>query len=204
MIKINLLSEGRRPVVARKAKTTISLGGQDPNNLLLFAGMLLGLLLAGGWWYVTDAAAKEVARQVREAEAEYEKLRPIINEVNQFKKKQADLENKVAVIKNLKRAQKGPVHIMDRVSRAVPELCWLEQMTVRGNRVELRGRAFNTNAVAAFIQNLDEVEEFNEPTAKNIKKTGKGSSVSYSFEIDFGFIPPKEPEEDQQETAVGP
>lgn len=204
MIKINLLSEGRRPVVARKAKPTLNLGGQDPNNLLLFAGMLLGLLIAGGWWYITDAAAKGVARQVREAEAEFEKLRPIINEVNQFKKKQADLENKVAVIKNLKRAQKGPVHIMDRVSRAVPELLWLEQMTVRGNRIGLRGRAFNTNAVAAFIQNLDEVEEFNEPTAKNIKKSGKGNTTSYSFEIDFGFIPPKEPEEEAQETATGP
>ena len=30
MIRINLLSEGRRPVVARKAKPTLSLGGQDP------------------------------------------------------------------------------------------------------------------------------------------------------------------------------
>jgi len=203
MIKINLLSEGRRPVVARKAKPTLNLGGQDPNNLLLVAGMILGLLVAGGWWYVTDAEAKEVGRQVREAEAEFEKLRPIINEVNAFKQKQTDLENKVAIIKNLKRAQKGPVHIMDRVSRAVPELLWLEQMSVRGNRIELRGKAFNTNAVAAFIQNLDEVKEFNEPTAKNIKKSGTGNSLSYSFEIEFGFIPPKEPEE-EQETATGP
>jgi len=203
MIKINLLSEGRRPVVARKAKTTISLGGQEPNNLLLAAGMILGLLIAGGWWYITDAAAKEVARQVREAEAEFEKLRPIINEVNQFKQKQADLENKVAVIKNLKRAQKGPVHIMDRVSRAVPELLWLDSMVVRGNRIELRGKAFNTSAVASFIQNLDEVEEFSEPNSKNIKKSGTGNAVAYSFEIDLGFIPPKEPEE-EQETATGP
>lgn len=203
MIKINLLSEGRRPVVARKAKPTLNLGGQDPNNLLLIAGMILGLLVAGGWWYITDAEAKSVARQVRETEAEFEKLRPIINEVNQFKQKQADLENKVAVIKSLKRAQKGPVHIMDRVSRSVPELLWLDSMTVRGTRIELKGKAFNTNAVAAFIQNLDEVKEFNEPTAKNIKKGGTGTSVAYSFEIDLGFIPPKEPE-DEQETATGP
>jgi len=203
MIKINLLSEGRRPVVARKAKPTLNLGGQDPNNLLLVAGMILGLLIAGGWWYMTDARAKSVARQVREAEQEFERLRPIINEVNQFKQKQADLENKVAVIKDLKRKQKGPVHIMDRVSRAVPELLWLERMTIRGNRIELRGKAFNTNAVAAFIQNLDEVEEFNEPTAKNIKKGGSGLTLAYSFEIDLGFIPPKDPEE-EQETATGP
>ncbi len=204
MIKINLLSEGRRPVVARKAKPTLNLGGQDPNNLLLVAGIILGLLAAGGWWYVTNAKVSSVNRQVREAEAEFEKLRPIIKEVNDFKRKQTDLENNVAVIKNLKRQQKGPVHIMDRVSRAVPELLWLDSMTVRGNRIGLRGKAFNTNAVAAFIQNLDEVEEFNEPTAKNIKKGGRGGTVSYSFEISFGFILPEEAEEKQQETATGP
>jgi type IV pilus assembly protein PilN len=204
MIKINLLSEGRRPVVARKAKASFNLGGQDPNNLLLIAGILLGVLAAGGWWYVVNSELSALERKVRDAKAEYEKLRPIIQEVSEYKQTKEDLEKKVQVINNLKSNQKGPVHIMDQVSKAVPELLWLEQMSVRGKQVSLKGQAFNPNAIATFIQRLDEVQEFAEPSARNIKKAGRGGTISYSFQIDFGFTLPVDEPEEEAEAVEGP
>lgn len=200
MIKINLLSEGRRPVVARRAKASLSFGGKDPNNVLLIGGLVLGALVAGAWWYRLNSELTQKQREVRAAQARYEELRPIIEQVEEFKRKSQDLENKVRVIKELKAKQKGPVQIMDAVSSALPELLWLDDMAVTGQVVTLRGQAFNTNAVASFIENLTLVPEFEEPDPKNIQITGRGGEDIYTFQLAFSFQLP-EIEEGQDEAA---
>jgi len=207
MIKINLLSEGRRPVVARKAKPKLGLGGQDIGNVLLVGGLILGVVAVGLWWFMLNSQLKDIQGKVRSAQNEYDQLAHIIKEVEEYKAKQADLEAKVNVIKQLKSAQAGPVQIMDQVSRALPDLLWLDSMTVTGQSVDLRGRAFNTNAVASFIENLDKVPEFDEPYARNIRKAGSADSTHYTFQITFNFRPIKpegEGEGEGQATAVGP
>ena len=186
MIRINLLSEGRRPVVARKTKPKFSIGDQDPSAFILGAGLVLGLLIVGGWWFMLNSGLNEVNGKVRVAQDEVERLRPIIQEVEDFKAKEATLKNKIQVIKDLKRAQEGPVQIMDQISQAVPDLLWLDRMTLQGEFVTLHGQAYNTNAVAAFIDNLDAVPAFKEPDTKNIQMNRDGST--YSFQINFNFV----------------
>lgn len=202
MIKINLLSEGRRPVVARRAKASIDFGGQDPNNVLLIAGLVLGAVIAGGWWFKLNQQIQAMDRQIRQARARYEELRPIIEQVEKFKKQNDDLERKVNIIKDLKAKQKGPVTVMDAVSRALPELVWLDSMTVTTNRVDLKGLAFNTNAIASFIENLTAVPEFEEPDPHNIRVTGRGKEV-YSFQMNFGYTPPTAADEEGAATEGG-
>ncbi len=204
MIKINLISEGRKPVVARKAKPKLSFGDQDPSALILGAGILIGVLVVGVWWYLLDQEERKINAAVAEANAEVERLRPIIAEVDQFKAKQAALENKITVIKDLKRKQQGPVHIMDEISKAIPDLLWLDRMTLQGTFVTLQGQAFNTSAIAAFIENLNRVVEFKEPDTKSIQQNRDGGS--YSFQIHFSFVqqePPPEAEEDAAAPAGG-
>ncbi len=115
MIRINLLSEGRRPVVARKTRPKISLGDQDPSLFFLSAGLVLGLLVAGVWWMAQTAKIKAVDADIRVAQREVDELRPILKEVNDFKAKQRELERKIKVINDLTLNQQGPVHFMDRV-----------------------------------------------------------------------------------------
>jgi len=198
MIRINLLSEGRRPVVARKTRSRIAIGDQDPSLYLLSAGLILGLLLAGGWWMLRNATIKEVNKNIRVAEREVAELRPILKEVNDFKEKQRELERKIKVINDLTLKQQGPVQIMDRVSRALPDLVWLKTMNFRGQNVDLIGTAFNTNAVASFIENLDKVPEFREPDTKDVSRTGGG----YNFRISFRFDQKAEPEKTDDTAAT--
>ncbi|NJL29211.1 MAG: hypothetical protein HC897_15680 [Thermoanaerobaculia bacterium] len=185
MIRINLLSEGRRPVVARKAKAKAGGGPQDVSAYLLVGGVVLGLIVAGAWWWVLNGKVKAMEGKINAAKREVAELRPIIKEVNDFKAKKAELDRKINVIKDLSNAQKGPVRIMDEVSRAVPDLLWLEQMSVTGTTVEVRGKAFNTNAVATFVSSLDSVEEFQEPVVQDVVADRGGAT--FSFRINFGF-----------------
>lgn len=194
MIRINLLSEGRRPVVARKSKARSAFGGQDPSVIFLGAGLLLGLLIAGVWWWMVQGERDEIAERVGRAKAEVEELRPIIEEVEAFKAKRASLSAKIELIEDLKRKQTGPVYIMDQVSRALPDLVWLTAMTVSGNRVTVNGEAFNTNGVAAFIANLDRVPEFSEPEPGNLQAAAGGERYSFTIAFPYQFAAP-EPED---------
>ncbi len=203
MIRINLLSEGRRPVVARRTRPKISIGDQDPSLYFLSSGLVLGLLIAGGWWFILNRQVRAVDADIRVAQREVNELRPILQEVNDFKAKQRELERKIKVINDLTLKQQGPVHIMDRVSRALPDLVWLKTMNFRGRTVDLVGTAFNTNAIASFIENLDKVPEFREPDTKDISR-GRGGSA-YSFRISFRFDQRVEPAEKKEEAApAGP
>lgn len=199
MIRINLLSEGRRPVVARKAKPKLSLGDQDPGNLILIGGLILAVLVTVGWWYRLNSELRAVEARVRQAQAEYDKLAPIIAEVDEFKAMKTNLKTKIEVIEELKRLRTGPVSIMDNVSRALPDLLWLDQMSVIGSTVNIRGKAFNTNAVATFIENLDKVPEFREPDTRNV--VAESSKGTYTFQLSFQFVQPK-PEEETEEGEV--
>ncbi len=196
MIRINLLSEGRRPVVARKVRPKISLGDQDPSLYLLGGGILLGLLIVAGWWFNLSRQIKAVDADIRVAEREVAELRPILQEVNAFKAKRRELERKIKVINDLTLKQQGPVHIMDRVSRALPDLVWLQTMNFRGQTVDLVGTAFNTNAIASFIENLDKVPEFREPDTKDISRNRDGRSYNFRISFRFDQKPQKPPEEE--------
>ena len=87
------------------------------------------------------------------------------------------------IISQLKANQQGPVQLMDKISRALPELLWIDRMEVKGQTITLAGQAFNTNAVANFLENLDRVNEFQEPVLQDTSQTGQ----TYTFVVRFNF-----------------
>jgi len=186
MIRINLLSEGRRPVVARRAKAALSLGDQDPSLVILSVSLLLGVLVGAGLWWQKNAQIKNVDASIVIAQQEVAELEEIISQVEAFQQQQAELETKIHVIQELKQKQKGPVKIMAAISRSLPELLWLNTLRLNGNSVTLRGQAFNTNAVASFIGALNQVPEFGEPDTKDIVKNRGGRDL-YNFNLNFTF-----------------
>lgn len=188
MIRINLLSEGRRPVAAKEPKK-VSTSSVDQASLALVALFILALVVALGHNFLLGRAVGEKKAAVAEAQREVDELAPIIQEVEEFKAKRAELERKVFVITDLKQRQHGPVQIMDHVSRALPELLWLQKMEVKPQKIVLTGQAFNTNAVANFIENLDLVEAFKEPVLKDTRFDKE--IYVYTIEFNYSFSPPR-------------
>lgn len=194
MIKINLVGERKRPVAPGPSPLK---GIQEGANVGIWA--LAGLVLAGvlitlGHLYVVNGKVKDMQQQVAEAEKEVKELEPYIREVEEYKAKKAELERKVQVIKQLKTNQRGPVQIMDRVSRALPELMWLTKMEVSPTTITVSGEAFNTNAVANFIENLDRVPEFQEPILRDTSQRGQIYTFVVAFNYTYQVPQPEQPE----------
>jgi type IV pilus assembly protein PilN len=184
MIKINLLSEGKRPAAVRKSKAAGKLDGQDVGQYMLVLGIVLGLAAVGTAWWVQSKKNEAKEAEVAAAQHEVDQLASVIKEVDDYKAKKAELERKIGIINDLKANQRGPVRVMDYVSRALPELLWLDQLRMSADSIHVEGRAFNTNAVANFIENLDKVPEFDEPTLKSTEAQQGGI---YKFVINFNY-----------------
>src|SRR3954463_2396838 len=183
MIKINLLSEGKRPAAVRK-KSAAKLEGQGVGQWMLLAGILIGLAAFGIAWYLQNQKTTAKQQEVAAAQREVDQLASVIKEVEEYKGKKAELERKIGIINDLKANQRGPVRVMDYISRALPELLWLDSMSMRSSSMTVEGRAFNTNAVANFIDNLDKVPEFDEPL---LKSTDLQQGGIYKFRVDFNY-----------------
>ena len=183
MIKINLLSEGKRPAAVRK-KSATKLDGQGVGQWMMLAGILVGLLALGVAWYLQNQKTTAKQEEVAAAQREVDQLASVIKEVEEYKGKKSELERKIGIINDLKANQRAPVRVMDYVSRALPELLWLDSMSMRADSITVEGRAFNTNAVANFIDNLDKVPEFDEPM---LKTTDLQQGGIYKFRIDFNY-----------------
>ncbi len=200
MIRINLLAEGKKPVVTKKKQTTEGglkaiLQSESLAFYVLLAVATLGLVVVGGRYGLLENRITTLDEEVRVFQEEVDELEPIIREVEEFKAKKDELQRKVGVINQLKANQRGPVRIMDYVSRALPELLWLNRMQVSAQSITISGEAFNTNAVANFMENLDRFPEFREPVLRDTSQRGG----VYTFTLNFSYEFPPEVEQPQPE-----
>jgi type IV pilus assembly protein PilN len=135
---------------------------------------------------VLTSRSKALDEDIVRAQEEVARLKSIIDEVKGYEDKKASLEAKIQLINNLKTNQKGPVRLMDEISKALPDLVWLSELTVSGDQVSLRGRTLSPNAVATYLENLKKSPFFAEPVFRNLGREG-GSQGIYTWEMSLTF-----------------
>ena len=172
MIKINLLVEARAERVARAP--LIAFGAANLNNYILLGLVVAGLAFVGVRYWSLSSKLSAIKADIATNQREYERLKPIIAEVENFKRHNAELKHKIDVIEQLKQHQYGPVRIMDEVSKALPDLLWLTSMNLKGDVLSLSGQALNENAVANFISNLSASPFFAEPSLGIMSQDDRG------------------------------
>ena len=184
MIHINLVAEGRKPIVHRgRSSSAFSFASENLAIWCLIGVLVVVLASYGTYWFLLQRDLDRRKEQIAEARETMIELQGIIKEVERFAKQKQQLEHKIQVIGDLRDNQRGPVEIMDQVSKALPELLWLDQLTLTARAVTIGGRSFTTNAVASFIENLDQVREFQEPVLRNTTWNGQ----IYSFQVVFNY-----------------
>jgi type IV pilus assembly protein PilN len=199
LIKINLVREGRavRGAGAAPAAAVAAAGpsgGTSINNVLVGVLALVGILAALGYWLWNKRELSLRQQTVATRQSEADKLEAIIREVEAYQKRKDNLQQRIDLINQLKQNQKGPVRIMDQISRDLPDLVWLDNMTISGGSVRIAGRGLNPNAIALFIENIKNDPYFEEPQVGAVTKISDAPLV-YSFDMSFAFTyAPKSPQ----------
>jgi len=154
MIKINLIAE-RKAAKAKPAAGVKLEAGPETRNLLLVAILLLGVIVSGVWWYAKNKEIDELQADIREAQAELARLEEVRKKGEYYKRQKERLERQIQLVTDLKKQQQVPVHILDQISKNLPDFLWLDAMTAQANQISVRGKATTYNAVSNFYNNLN-------------------------------------------------
>src|SRR5687768_4397543 len=136
MIRINLLATERR---AAKAAAP---GMQAGQKLMVIGSLVLVVTIALlGWRYwALGQEQAQVAREIESATREEARLQEILRQVEEFQNRRKLLEARVALIDELRKGQTAPVHMIDQLSKALPDMTWLTAMQQTGYTLQIQGR----------------------------------------------------------------
>lgn len=187
MIRINLLAAERGPQKPAGGTGPKAAPGALQAYLLigLFAG--LALLGSGAAYWFKNSEIQELDAKIKTAEKRQKDLEAIKAQVQAFERKKALLDAKVELIERLKSQQTGPVHMLDEISKALPEFLWLtnmEQAGAAGAGLTFRGEANGIPAVADFISNLQRSGWFPKVDLVDTQRDANGI-VRFTVSADF-------------------
>jgi type IV pilus assembly protein PilN len=160
MIRINLIAGERR---AQKATGGRSLQIGQKITILGSLILLIAVLLVGWRYWALTQRGEQLTRDIAAARREEQRLAEVLKEVAQAEAQTAQLQQRVALIEELRRGQTAPVHIVDQISRSLPDMTWLTSLTQEGYEVTIEGRSTSQNSVSDFVSNLEATRYFKEP-----------------------------------------
>jgi len=162
MIRINLISQTREKPRRRVPATSLVGSGQ---KITVACTLILALAALGtGWWYWSlRQEARKLKDDVAAAEAETRRLQALIVQVRQFEARKTQLQERVTLIETLRRGQSSPVHVLDAISRSMPDMLWLTQLDQKGPDLTIEGRCMNLTSISDFVDNLARSGWFKKP-----------------------------------------
>jgi type IV pilus assembly protein PilN len=159
MIKINLLAVERSKT--KKARFVIS----PAHRVTIGASLILIATVLGiGWWFMSlREQSAQLDVDIANAEGETAKLRTVLAQVQKFESRRAQLTQRVTLIEQLRRGQSAPVHVLDEISKSLPERVWLNELKQAGQDFTISGFAVSMPTVADFVANLESTQWFKRP-----------------------------------------
>ena len=159
MIRINLLAVER----ARTKKPRVLI--PPAHRVTIGASLILIATILGiGWWFMSlRQRSAQLDQDIASAEAETVKLRPVLAQVQKFEARKAQLTQRVTLIEQLRRGQSAPVHVIDEISRSMPDRLWLTELKQVGSDFTMSGFAASLPSVSDFVANLEATKWFKRP-----------------------------------------
>jgi len=181
MIRINLLAV-ERSVGKKKASSGVTAAQRVTIGAAL---IMLSTLVGIGWWFWSlRTESLQLDEEIKRAEVEAQQLRSVLAQVQKFEAEKARLQQRVTLIEQLRRGQTGPVHILDEVSRALPERLWLVSMSQRAGDYTIEGRTTSLTGVSDFVANLEASQWFKRPVEivdSAVDQTPAGDMVRFTI-----------------------
>ena len=200
MIRINLLAVERerarkRVVISSAHRVTIGA-----------TVILLGTAMLIGWWFWSlRHQSAQIDEDIARAEAETRQVRSVLEQVRKFESQKALLQQRVTLIEQLRKGQYAPVHLLDEISKSLPDRLWLSEMTQTGAEFTMSGMTDSLTAVSDFVANLESTRWFKKPVEivdSQVQTDAKAGDL-IKFQIKAQFVDPTTPETPAAKAGAG-
>jgi len=191
MIRINLLAVDRE-----RAKRRPSGGPSGPQltqqRITLACSLILVLTLLGiGWWYWSlKLQSDRIEDDIVTSQKETARLRTLIQQVQTNDARRAQLQQRVALIEELRKGREGPVRMLDEISRSLPDMLWLTEVKQQGADLTITGRCTSLTALSDFVDNLKlggyfKPVEILDSQVESTQPAGGGGLTRFSIKATF-------------------
>ena len=190
MIRINLLAADRPAKKGGGGGGGVSTpSAPGAMQLYLFLALFVGgsIAVCVGMYFLIMQQIGTLDTRIAAAKAEEQKLAAIKKQIEEFQARKKMYEMKVALIERLRAEQSGPVHMLDELSKALPDFLWLVQMDEKNKTLTIKGEATGMPAVAEFVANLQRSGWY--PTAEP-KTFSQNPAGLVTFEASASFKDP--------------
>src|SRR5579864_5547624 len=190
MIRINLLGRVR----PKAARTTVPL--EAPLQYVL---LVIALVVSGGALYghylLLDPENTKILVHIQKQKGEKARLEQLKQQVDNFEKQRAILQQRISVIKELQRNRTGGQELFEAIANTVSrtDTLWLTSVERKGDALTINGSAGSINAVANYITQLKRSGYFQTVEIKESHQDDTNKAVQifiFSLTAQFGLPQP--------------
>ena len=187
MIRINLLGRTR----PKATRTAVPI-----EATLQYVLLALALVASVGalWVHYTllDRENTKVAEHIQKQTSEKARLEQLKQQVDNFEKQRAVLQQRIGVIEGLQRGRTGGQELLEAVANTVSrtDTLWLTSMDRKGDALTINGAAGSINAVANYITQLKRSGYFQTVEIKESHQDDSNKTLqifAFSLTAQFGL-----------------
>lgn len=206
MIEVNLHPTGgkarssRRPRLATPAWLGSGRGGHDGRDPWTLAAMIafgLAVLTIGGLWFTQRSARGELDARMENARADSTRLADLRVLSDSLTAREREIRERLELVKGLDEGRFVWPHLLDELSKALPEFTWLTAVRVSTPlpdlTVQIDGLAANPLAITRFVRNLQESEYVEQVRIMGSQQTEVDNVSAHAFKVVVTYADSPEP-----------
>ena len=187
MIRINLL--GRTRPKAQRATVPLEATLQF---VLLAIALVVSLGALYGHYLLLDRENTKVVAHIQKQMGEKARLETLKQQVDNFEKQKAVLQQRIGVIEGLQRNRTGGQELLEAIANTVSrtDTLWLTSVDRKGDELTINGQAGSINAVANYITQLKRSGYFQTVEIKESHQDDTNKTVQifiFSLTAQFGL-----------------
>lgn len=180
MIRINLL-------LTKKAKrTAVSLRLGLPSYIFfIIIAIVVVILIEGYTWYWLTSTKSYLAREQVTLQTRLTELMEKVKEVENYENDKKIFEKKIAIIQNLKKSQRGPVLVLDELSRMLTDRVWLTSLKEKEGNIIITGAGMTNDDIVKYVNNLKSSKLFRNVQLTESRQVTESGIPVYNFNLTF-------------------
>lgn len=202
MIEINLLpgsvkrQKKRLPVLRRTAMRRPKLPALGRSGIWLGAAWVIGLGALAWLHFSSTRELQQLEVDVNAAQLDSTRLARLRILNDSLQRQITDVGARLQVLQEIDAGRYMWAHILDEISRALPQYTWLismqgvESTAPGGTRVRIIGRTGNTFALARFMQDLETSPFLQRVTIISQSEVIENEKSLYAFTLDVDYQEP--------------
>lgn len=155
-----------------------------------FMVCLLGATLAFAWFQVMANAIDNQAQRNSLLQSEINVLQQQVKEIQELKKRRAELIERMKVIQDLQGTRPIIVRYFDELVRAVPDGIHLVSLSRKDDTITIEGVTESNNRVSNFMRQLDDSAWFTDPNLRSVTADSKHGEQASRFSMSVSTVMP--------------